>query len=45
MAEAGGLETSYEDSTRERWRKRVLEPFQETSADWQDVDGPFKLRA
>src|SRR5262249_49331489 len=42
MADAGGLETSYEDPTRDRWRKNVLEPSQATTARWQDADGPFK---
>jgi len=43
MAEAGGLETSYEPSTRKRWRERVLEPFKASTANWQDAEGPFKL--
>lgn len=43
MADAGGLETSYDDKTRARWRKNVFEPFQHTTATWQDAEGPFKL--
>ena len=44
MAESGGLETSYEDTTRKRWRENVLEPSKAT-AGWQDADGPFKAAA
>lgn len=41
MAEAGGLETSYEEATRQRWRRKVLKPFKATTSTWQDADGPF----
>jgi hypothetical protein len=43
MADAGGLESSYEKSTRERWTKNVLEPFRATTQSWCDAQGPFGI--
>lgn len=43
MSEGGGLETSYEDHTRQRWRENVLAPIQAADAPWQDARGPFTL--
>jgi len=42
QADCGGLETSYEDDTRKRWKKNVLAPISGGDvSEWRDDYGPF----